>query len=132
MSRPRGFAARRPRLAARVLIRRAEQVLAEYEEHWPLTVRQIFYRLIAQHGYGKSKAFEHQLYDIMNRARRAGMILFDAIRDDGGIIKYRPCWASLNALVSAVAHTATDFHLERQAGQQRWLALSRHRFGFYK
>jgi hypothetical protein len=92
-------------------------VLAEYRAHWPLTVRQIFYRLIAWHGHEKSKAFERQLYETMNRARRAGMIPFDAIRDDGAIIKAPACWDGPEALIEAVADTAAALRLDRQAGQ---------------
>jgi hypothetical protein len=62
---------------------RVQQILREYEDHLPLTVRQIYYRMIAAHGYPKGKQFTATLYDLLVNARRAGEISFDAIRDDG-------------------------------------------------
>jgi hypothetical protein len=58
-------------------------VLAEYEDHLPLTCRQIFYRLVGAHGYAKTEDDYKRLLEILNRARRAGWIAFEAIRDDG-------------------------------------------------
>ena len=49
----------------------------------PLTVRQIFYRLVGAHGYDKTEQAYARLGEHLNRARRAGLIEFDAIRDDG-------------------------------------------------
>ena len=39
--------------------------------------------MIAQHGYAKGERFERRLYRALNKARRAKMIPFDWIRDDG-------------------------------------------------
>jgi hypothetical protein len=58
-------------------------VLEEYREHWPLTVRQIFYRLVGAHDYPKTEAFYGTLCHHAANARRAKLIPFDAIRDDG-------------------------------------------------
>ena len=58
-------------------------MLDEYQEHWPLTVRQIFYRLVGHHGEEKTEQFYKKLIEHLGRARRGRFIPFDAIRDDG-------------------------------------------------
>ena len=123
MTRPRGFASWRPHAATLALVEQAQLVLEEYRQHWPLTVRQIFYRLIAHHGHEKTKKFEVQLYEAMNRARRAGMISFDAIRDDGAVIKAPRCWSGPAELVDAAIVEAERLRLDRQAGQPTRLFL---------
>jgi len=81
--RPKGFAPlsldkkiTRERLAA------VEEVLEEYRSYLPLTVRQVFYRLVGK-GYPKTENFYDSIQEFCNRARRGGHILFSAIRDDG-------------------------------------------------
>ena len=49
----------------------------------PLTVRQIFYRLVGVYGYEKTERAYARLCEYLNRARRAELIAFDDIRDDG-------------------------------------------------
>jgi hypothetical protein len=59
-----------------------QAVLEEYRAYLPLTVRQVFYRLVGR-GYPKSESFYDSVQDKCNRARRSGRIPFSAIRDDG-------------------------------------------------
>jgi hypothetical protein len=66
----------RERLAA------VEEVLEEYRSYLPLTVRQVFYRLVGK-GYPKTENFYDSIQEFCNRARRGGHIRFSAIRDDG-------------------------------------------------
>ncbi|RKZ99901.1 MAG: hypothetical protein DRQ47_10295 [Gammaproteobacteria bacterium] len=47
-TRPRGFANYEPQAKAMDLIRNAQQVLRENAEYLPLTLRQIFYRLVVK------------------------------------------------------------------------------------
>ena len=58
------------------------RVLEEYRSYLPMTVRQVFYRLVGL-GYPKSESFYDKVQDACNRGRRAGRISFSAIRDDG-------------------------------------------------
>jgi hypothetical protein len=44
------------------------------------TVRQIYYRLIGAYGYDKDANASERLGELINRARRAGLIPMDAIR----------------------------------------------------
>jgi hypothetical protein len=85
--RPRGFIADyKPHADTRELIERVQGVLTEYEDYLPLTIRQIFYRLVgAGDGYEKTERGYKRLVELLGKARRGGLIDFDAIRDDGAV-----------------------------------------------
>jgi hypothetical protein len=83
-NRPRGFiAVWRPRAGTHELLDQARAVLDEYRDQLPLTLRQIFYRLVGAHGYEKTEPAYKQLTELLNNARRAGLVDMSAIRDDG-------------------------------------------------
>jgi hypothetical protein len=82
--RPRGYIKTyRPNGATRALLDQVQSVLDEYAEYWPLTCRQIFYRLVGAHGYAKNEAAYSRLCHHIANARRGRLIPFNAIRDDG-------------------------------------------------
>lgn len=78
----KGFAAWKPHKATERLLEDIEEVLDEYREHLPMTIRQVFYRLVGK-GYPKSEGFYGKVQETLNRARRCGRISFGDIRDDG-------------------------------------------------
>lgn len=82
MARVKGFATWRPHKKTETLIEDIEDVLIEYRQYLPLTVRQVFYRLVGQ-GYPKREEFYNKVQDVCNRGRRSGRISFESIRDDG-------------------------------------------------
>src|SRR5215472_2347408 len=82
-TRPRGFAPWSPRPETLVLLASVQAVLDEYTEHLPLTCRQVFYRLVGAHGYDKTETSYSRLCEVVSRARRARLIPFSSIRDDG-------------------------------------------------
>ena len=69
-SRPRGMASWTPQLKSQQLLDQVNAVLHEYQEHLPLTCRQIFYRLVGTYGYPKREQDYKTLLDKINRARR--------------------------------------------------------------
>ena len=81
-TRQRGYKAEwDPRPETRRLILQVQEIIAEYEQFLPMTIRQILYRLVGIHDYpktGYTRLCEH-----LNTARRARWIPFSAIRDDG-------------------------------------------------
>ena len=115
--RPRGLAAWSPRGETVELLDAVRGVLREYGDHLPLTIRQVFYRLVGAHGYNKTEQSYSRLCEVMNRARRAGMIPFESIRDDGTIFRTPPAWDSAEDMVKAAIATAENFRLDRQRGQ---------------
>ena len=83
-TRPRGFVDWKPQAATLALLDQVRGVLDEYAEYLPLTVRQVFYRLVGAHGYDKTEKAYERLGEALNRACRAELIHMDAIRDGGG------------------------------------------------
>ena len=83
--RPKGYAPWTPKDETMQVVRAVQHVLHEYRDHLPLTVRQIFYRLVGQYGYDKTERAYARLCEYLVRARRAQMIPFEQIRDDGTI-----------------------------------------------
>lgn len=82
-TRPRGFALWRPQARTLALLQSIRDVLDEYADYLPLAARQAFYRLVGRHGFEKTERAYQRLLETLNRARRGGLIPFEAIRDDG-------------------------------------------------
>jgi hypothetical protein len=123
-ARPRGFIERWvPRAERRVLLDQVNQVLAEYLNLLPLTLRQIFYRLVGAYGYQKTEKASKRLGETLNKARRAGLVDMDAIRDDGFTSAAPVFFDDVDDFLATVADWAQGLRFDRQAGQQRRLAL---------
>src|SRR5215510_14277008 len=90
-TRVRGNAPWEPRKDALDIIERVQNIIAEYSQ--PLTIRQIFYRLVGKHGYEKTEQAYGRLGEYLNRARRAGILDEESIRDDGDIVPNIPGWS---------------------------------------
>ena len=80
--RVKGFAPWKPQKRTEPLLADIAAVLEEYREYLPLTIRQVFYRLVGK-GYPKTESFCERVGDVCTRARRSGRIPFADIRDDG-------------------------------------------------
>src|SRR5262245_55680247 len=117
-TRVRGFAPWTPRGATLELLDQVRGVLDEYEVYLPLTIRQIFYRLVGAHEYEKTERAYARLCEHLNRARRARIISMDVIRDDGGVVSQPDSWESAEQFMRTVRAMAADFKLDRRAGQK--------------
>jgi hypothetical protein len=122
-TRPRGFAPWSPQPETFNLLARVNAVLGEYADHLPLTLRQIFYRLVGAHGYDKTERAYERLGEHLVRARRARLISMDAIRDDGGTVITPNMWASVEEYLDAVRAEADNLMLDRTQGQKVRLAV---------
>jgi hypothetical protein len=121
--RVRGFAAWSPRADTLRLLDLVRAVLDEYAEYLPLTLRQIFYRLVGAHNYPKTEQAYERLGEHLVRARRARIIPMHMIRDDGGTIIRPTAWASVEEFIAVVQHDAEQFRLDRTDGQETRLAV---------
>ncbi|MFT3792092.1 MAG: hypothetical protein QM741_13680 [Rudaea sp.] len=121
--RPRGFIDWRPQAASRELVERIGAVLIEYKRFLPLTARQIFYRLVGTIDYEKTEAAYDRLLETLNRARRARMIPFSSIRDDGFHVADDVGWNNVDEARRAIIHTASKYRIDRQRGQPRRVVL---------
>ena len=121
--RPRGYADWRPQPRTRVLLAQVGEILAEYSDHLPLTVRQVFYRLVAAHGYEKTERAYRRLCEHLVRARRARVIPFEQIRDDGVTTISMEWFGSPEDFWDDAGRRAREYRRDRQAGQPERLEL---------
>jgi hypothetical protein len=122
-ARVRGFAEWTPRANSRQLLDQVQSVLDEYAEYLPLTVRQVFYRLVGSRGYDKTELAYDRLGELLNRARRAGKVDFDAIRD-GGVTAITPlAFTSRQHFIDTAKRLAANYKMDRQTGQSTYLEL---------
>ena len=116
-TRPRGFAPWSPHKSSLALIEDVRGILADYQAHLPLTARQVYYRLVATCGFAKTAKAYSSLCEKLNRARRAGLIPFSAIRDDGVTRFDATAWADEADFIADMRGMAETFRLDRQDGQ---------------
>jgi hypothetical protein len=121
--RVRGYADWTPRAKSQRLLEQVDAVLAEYREHLPLTVRQVFYRLVGGHGYDKTELAYDRLGELLNRARRARLVDFGVIRDDGVTAKIPLAFTSREAFIATAKRLAANYKMDRQAGQEQYIEL---------
>lgn len=113
-----------PRAKTQPLLDNVREILDQYAEQLPLTLRQVFYRLVAAYGYEKTEQAYDRLGETLNRARRARVIPFEVIRDDGSdnmmwpreFLSPEDFWRMLEEQVE-------DFTLSAQEGQAQYLEL---------
>jgi hypothetical protein len=123
-TRVRGLAPWQPHHATRDLLAAVQAVLVEYTRYLPLTVRQVFYRLVGAYGYDKTENAYSRLGEHLNRARRSGLVRFDAIRDDGVTSVVPHFWDGAAHLVGSFTQEVKRFRLDRQIGQPRRLLFA--------
>jgi hypothetical protein len=121
--RPRGLASWSPQKKTLDLVQQVRVVLAEYAAYLPLTIRQIFYRLVGAHDYPKTEQAYERLGEMLNRARRGRFIDFKNIRDDDADLKTQVGYNSGNRLVENWQVEAKYFRLNRQLGQPTRLLI---------
>ena len=115
--RVRGLAGWNPQARTRLLLEQVREVLEEYRTHLPLTCRQVFYRLVGAYLYDKTEQAYDRLLETLNRARRAGLVPFDAIRDDGVTEKAPRGFSGMPDFFAAVRSTAETYRRDRMADQ---------------
>lgn len=115
--RPKGYADWTPQAETAAVIEQVQGVLREYRDFLPMTVRQIFYRLVGAHGYDKTELAYKRLCNYLVRARRAQMIPFHAIRDDGTTSLGGGGWDSPAEWWEGERSAAAAYRRDRMAGQ---------------
>lgn len=117
--RPRGYIPDyRPQKKTRDLLDQVTLVLEEYHAYWPLTCRQIFYRLVGAQGYPKSEAAYSRLCHHLANARRARLIPFHAIRDDGVTTYTMEHFDDHDAFLRRVRTLGESYTRNKLAGQE--------------
>jgi hypothetical protein len=86
-------------------------------------VRQVFYRLVGAYGFEKTEAAYGRLCDYLVRARRARMIEFGALRDDGVSLLQATAYNGVWDFHDETAERARAYRRDRQASQPVRLEL---------
>ena len=94
-----------------------------YAQYLPLTLRQVFYALVGQDVLDKSEAAYERLGEIVNRARRARLLDFADIRDDGVTERAYPYYDSTEGFWDDVEEQIHGYRRDRQAGQPAFIEL---------
>jgi len=123
MTRPRGFTDWRPARKSLELVNMVDNVLIEYDDYLPLTLRQVFYRLVVAVAIDKTERGYNRLCELMNRARRAGIIPMDVIRDDGTTIRMGHDFNSESEIHAHLRYLATSARMDLQRGQSQRLEV---------
>lgn len=108
----------KPSAKTRALLEQAQAVLDEYRQYWPLTCRQIFYRMVGAHGYDKTEAAYGRLCHHLANARRGKVIPFAAIRDDGVTTYRRDHFEDRDGFIRHVRRLGQNYTRDKLAGQE--------------
>ena len=119
----RGFREWRPQAESAVLMEQVKTIIEEYRDQLPLTCRQIFYRLVGAYGYAKTERAAHNLNAKLGRARRAELIPFDVIRDDGLVTESVYELDGVEDFFETVRRDARTYRSNRQVGQAQFIEL---------
>jgi hypothetical protein len=123
-TRPRGFLTSwRPQQHTQDLLDQVKGVLEEYVDYLPMTIRQIFYRLVGAHEYDKTERAYDRLCETLNKGRRARLIEMEDIRDDGVERAEVSRWTSAEDILEDMRLEAESFHLDRSLGQKTRLVV---------
>src|SRR4051812_28487904 len=105
--RPVGYAPWAPRGATLEMLEQIDAVLEEHRDYWPITPRQVLYRLMAA---GQAvKADAERIGDYLVRARRAGMIEWDAIGDGRTESAVPRFWDGTEAFFAEMRQSASGY-----------------------
>lgn len=115
--RPKGYVKWRPQRKTRVLLDQVNEIFTMYQDNLPLTARQIFYRLVGAYDYDKTELAYNRLCEHLVRARRAGLVPFDYIRDDGTKFTRPGGYVSLDHWWNATEEDTVRYAMYRSLGQ---------------
>ena len=121
--RPKGYARWNPRAETIELIEQVQSILHEYQDQLPLTVRQIFYRLVGVYGFEKTEKGYNRLCEHLVRARRARMIPFNVIRDDGTAGGHEPWFSTELSFWKTMQYWGENFQRDRLQNQSHSIEI---------
>lgn len=124
MSGDRGYIDWRPSGKTKRKLAVVNDVLETYREHLPLTLRQIFYILVARMVIEKTKKEYANLSYMLCKARRARLIPFAQIHDQGSTLPGTLMGYDRPEHLSwLLKYQVGNFQLDRNLGQQRRLVI---------
>lgn len=121
--RPRGFADWNPQQKTRDRLEQVNEVLETYKDQLPVTARQVYYRLVSVFGFEKTEKSYKKLLENLNRARRAGLIPMDSIRDDGATAVGLDRYSSADDFLKTCRYSAKNFQFDLQQEQPYYIEV---------
>lgn len=98
-------------------IKLVNEIVREYmAQGYVLTVRQLYYQLVARGHIENTERSYKRTTNMVNDARLAGLVDWDAIEDRTREFVRRSRWTSGGAILEAVAQ---QFHMDAWAGQEK-------------
>lgn len=114
----RGYIKWSPTERVRAKLDAVQDVLATYHDHLPMTVRQIFYVLVARRVIEKTQLEYRNLARVLRKARRTRMIPFEAIHDQGSTLPYSLVgYLAERDLARMIRDVVRTFDLDPMLGQ---------------
>jgi hypothetical protein len=98
------------------LVKKCNAIIAEYQEQgFILTLRQLYYQLVSRDVIPNKQKEYNRLGSIVNDARLAGLIDWNAIEDRTRELRSLPRWTDPSEIVAACAE---QFHIDLWKGQK--------------
>ena len=117
--RAKGYADWMPHQKTRVILDQVDEIFREYRDYLPLTARQVFYRLVGRYGYPKDEKAYERLTNYLTRARRARLIAFHWLRDDGAsVMDHCDHYEDEKSFYAVTRERAARFKLNKLSGQK--------------
>jgi hypothetical protein len=119
--RPVGYAPWTPRGETLVMVKHIITVLYAHRDYWPMTPRQVVYRLM---GAGlATKADAERIGEYLVRGRRAGLFPWEAIGDGRTESKVPAVCDDPEAFFAEMRQSASVYQLDRQDGQDVYIEV---------
>jgi hypothetical protein len=119
--RPAGYAPWSPRGATLDTLDQIHKVLDAHADYWPITPRQVLYRLMGAGEATKNDA--EKIGDYLVRGRRAGLIPWEAIGDGRTESKIPVVCDDPEAFFAEMRESASVYRLDRQADQDLYIEV---------
>lgn len=120
-TRPVGYAEWSPRGATRESIEQILSVLDDHRDLWPITPRQVLYRLM---GRGQAKKTDAEnIGTRLGRGRRSGLIPWEAIGDGRTVRAIPVVCDDPEAFYAEMRQSASVYQLDRQDGQPVYIEV---------
>jgi hypothetical protein len=104
------------RPAALALIAKSNQIITEYQaQGFVLTLRQLYYQLVSRDIIPNKQAEYKRVGSIINDARLAGLVDWNALEDRTRNVRSVSHWTSPDSIVSAVAD---QYRIDKWEGQE--------------
>lgn len=100
------------------LIEKAKSIISEYDQ--PLTVRQIYYRLVAGQIIDNNLKSYKRICKILGDARKCGLVLFDDIVDRTRVPIKSSSWNGLKSFLDTVKKA---YRREKWLKQENWVEV---------